>query len=126
MTKILMLLLGGGAGAVARYSLAGFVSNIFPGLFPAGTMLVNLSGSFLIGFLWGLTEIFNISPNIRTFIFIGFLGSFTTFSTFALESFSLVRDNEKYFALINILLSNAGAIILVFLGFFIAKAIGGN
>lgn len=126
MTKMLMLLLGGGAGAVARYSLAGFVSNIFPWLFPAGTMLVNLSGSFLIGFLWGFSEIFNISPNIRTFIFIGFLGSFTTFSTFALESFNLIRENEKIFALINILLNNAGAIILVFLGFFIAKAIGGN
>ncbi len=126
MTKILMLLLGGGAGAVARYSLAGFVSNIFPGFFPSGTMVVNLAGSFLIGLLWGFSEIFNISPNTRTFIFIGFLGSFTTFSTFALESFNLIRDNEKWFALINILLSNAAAIILVFLGFFIAKAIGGN
>ncbi|RMF93229.1 MAG: fluoride efflux transporter CrcB [Candidatus Schekmanbacteria bacterium] len=126
MIKVIMLVLGGGAGAVARYSLAGFISRIYPGLFPAGTMVVNLAGSFLIGLLWGFSEIFNISPNTRTFIFIGFLGSFTTFSTFALESVNLIRDNEKWLALINIFLSNAAAIILVFLGFFIAKAIGGN
>jgi len=84
---------------------------------------VNLAGSFLIGLLWGFFEYEDMSPNARNFIFIGILGGFTTFSTFALENMHLFRDGEIKLAFANILASNIFGILLVFAGFFISKYI---
>jgi CrcB protein len=93
------------------------------GVFPWGTLLVNMMGSFIIGLLWGVFETGNLSTNVRNFIFIGVLGGFTTFSTFALESLNLFRDGEMKLALSNLLVSNILGVTLVFVGFLLARYI---
>ena len=123
MTKILLLAAGGAVGTLLRYSLSGLTYKLFNGVFPWGTLFVNLAGSFVIGLLWGFFDIENLSSNIRNFIFIGVLGGFTTFSTFALENFSMFRDGQIKLALSNILASNIIGIALVFAGFLLSKYI---
>lgn len=123
MFKYIMLAAGGAIGTILRYSLSGLTYKFFDGTFPWGTLFVNLAGSFAIGLLWGLFDIENISSHTRNFIFIGILGGFTTFSTFALENFSLFRDGEIRFALTNIMASNIIGIALVFAGFLLSKYI---
>lgn len=120
--KIFYLMAGGALGSLLRYYTGGIAHKLVPGVFPWGTLAVNVIGSFVIGILWGLFELKNISPNMRMFIFIGFLGGFTTFSTFALETMNLVREGNMKFALINILVNNILAILFVFIGFFLAKS----
>ncbi len=119
--KLLLIALGGAAGTILRYLVAGIDYGFSKSFFPVGTLVVNLSGAFVIGLLWGLFEESNIPPAIRMPIFIGVLGGYTTFSTFALESFNLMRDGEYIAALINILASNILGIALVFIGFILAK-----
>jgi CrcB protein len=123
MSKIFLLASGGAIGTVLRYSLSGFTYRFVNGVFPWGTLLVNLAGSFVIGLLWGLFELDNFSTNVRHFIFIGILGGFTTFSTFTLESLNLFRDGEIKLALSNILASNIFGLLLVLAGFIVSKYI---
>lgn len=123
MTKILFLITGGALGTLARYGLSGLMHKIFSTTFPLGTLIVNLTGSLLIGIVWGLWENNNITSNMRTFIFIGIFGGFTTFSSYALESLNLFRDGDYKMAILNITASNLLGIILVFAGFCAAKAI---
>ncbi len=123
MTKYLLLAAGGAIGTLLRYSLSGLTYRVIDGIFPWGTLFVNLAGSFAIGLLWGFFEIGNMSPNLRNFIFIGILGGFTTFSSFTLESFNLLRDGEIKYAMSNILASNIIGLALVFAGFFISRHI---
>ncbi len=123
MTKILTLVIGGAIGTVLRYYVSGLTHRYFEGVFPLGTLIVNLIGSFVIGVIWGSLEIENISPIIRTFLFIGILGGFTTFSTFALENFNLIRDGEIKYVVGSILANNVLGILLVFVGFSLARSI---
>lgn len=123
MTKFILLAAGGAIGTLLRYSLSGLTYKIIDGIFPWGTLFVNLTGSLSIGLLWGLFEIENLSPNMRNFIFVGVLGGFTTFSTFTLESFNLFRDGEIKLALSNLLISNIFGIVFVFAGFLLSKYI---
>jgi CrcB protein len=123
MTKYIMLAAGGAIGTVLRYSISGFTYRLANGMFPWGTLAVNLAGSFLIGLLWGVFEVQNISSHFRTFLFVGILGGFTTFSTFALESLTLMRDGEIKLALSNVLVSNILGILLVLAGFLASRYI---
>jgi len=123
MTKFILLAAGGAIGTLLRYSLSGLTYNLINGIFPWGTLVVNLAGSLAIGLLWGFFEIENMSPGLRNFIFAGVLGGFTTFSTFSLESFNLLRDGEIRLAISNIVVSNIVGIALVFAGFFISRYI---
>lgn len=123
MIKFIYLSVGGIAGAVLRYLTSGMINQFFGVSFPYGTFSVNMIGSFLIGLLWGLSENLAISPNMRIFLFVGFLGSFTTFSTFALESLNYMRDNNAKIAIANMIISNILGIVLVFFGIFISKYI---
>lgn len=123
MTKIILLATGGAIGTLLRYSLSGLTYRLLDGIFPWGTLFVNLSGSFIIGLLWGFFEIETLSSNVRNFVFVGILGGYTTFSTFTLESFNLLRDGEIRLAISNILASNIFGIALVFAGFLISKYI---
>ena len=121
MIKLVYLMLGGAAGTVLRYWVSGLPHKIYDGAFPWGTLVVNLAGSLLIGFFWGLLGRENIAANVRTFLFIGLFGSFTTFSTFAFESLNLIRDGNIKFAVINMLVSNIFGVLLVFAGFMISR-----
>lgn len=123
MTKIILLLAGGAIGALTRYAVSGLSHKYFEGTFPLGTLIVNLSGSLLIGLLWGLLEAENISSSMRTFLFIGVLGAFTTFSTYTLETLNLFREGEIKMAFVNILANNILGLLLVFLGFVVARGI---
>ncbi len=121
MLKFLFIAMGGAIGTLLRYIISGLTYKYLDGVFPWGTLSVNLIGSLIIGFLWGLFERAAISPNLKMFVFIGILGAFTTFSTYSLESFNLFRDGEIKLALSNILISNILCIALVLLGFVTSK-----
>lgn len=106
LTKILSVGIGGACGAAARYLISiSPLSNVFQ-KFPFPTFVINIAGSFLIGFLLVLfTEKFTVNENLRLAILVGLLGAFTTFSTFELEIFSLVRDRYFINAFIYLILS---------------------
>jgi len=94
-TKILSVAIGGAFGAVARYLInISPLANLFA-KFPFPTFFINVSGSFLIGFLFILlTEKFAVGDNLRLMIIVGFLGAFTTFSTFEMEIHELTRERD--------------------------------
>lgn len=114
---------GGAVGSVLRYLVSGLGSRWGNGIFPWGTMLVNLAGSFLIGLAWGLLGREDTPPQTRLFLFIGIFGGFTTFSTFTFESFNLFRDGNIKMAVGNLLISNIGGIICVFAGILVSGII---
>ena len=123
LAKLAIIATGGAVGTVFRYVLSYLFQRLLKGMFPWGTLLVNLSGALVFGFLWGISEVTDISLNMRTFLFIGVLGAYTTFSTFCLENFSLLRNGEYSFALINVLVSNVAGVLLVFLGYFASRGV---
>ena len=116
--KILAVAIGGSLGAVGRYLIYLLVDRVYNGVFPWATLLVNLTGAFLIGFLWSAFDRFYISPGMRTFIFIGILGSFTTFSTFAFDILSMTKDGEMKQMLFYLFASNILGIGFAFAGFY--------
>lgn len=104
MQKVLIIGLGGFAGAVLRYSLNGFVQNATQNsAFPYSTLVINLLGCVIMGALSELVESFGFfSAEIRSFLFIGLLGAFTTFSTFGNESFNLLREGNHLLSMLNV------------------------
>lgn len=124
MKTILLIAVGGSIGAVLRYGAAVGVTSLFGRGFPYGTLFVNVSGSLLIGVLSILMlERFNIGPEWRAGVLVGVLGSFTTFSTFSLETLNLLEQGELLSAGLNVLLSVTICIIAVWFGIFIGRQI---
>ena len=119
--KLIWLFAGGGIGTLLRYYISSSSNRFFSSGFPFGTTIINLSGSFVIGLLWSLMEFVDMSPNFRAFLFIGFLGGYTTFSTFMLENLNLMRNNEIKGMIANIFISNVLGIILVIAGFVLGR-----
>lgn len=124
LTKIFAVAAGGALGAVARYLLnVSPLANLFQS-FPLATFFINVSGSFLIGFLMILfTEKIAVGENFRLAVIVGFLGAYTTFSTFELETFALVRDKQTAQAILYVSLSFALGLIGVLSGVWLAKRI---
>ena len=116
-----MLLSGGALGTLARYALSGVTHRVMGPVFPWGTLVVNMTGSLLIGIIWALGEDSGMPGYMRTFLFIGFFGGFTTFSSFSLETMNLLRDGENFLALLNILANNILGILMVFAGFLCTR-----
>ncbi len=119
MQIIIAIALGGALGSVCRYGLDRFISVFFPARFPLGTLAVNLIGCLLVGFLWGYFDRIHISHNLRLFIFTGFLGGLTTFSTFARESEQFLHSGNTAAGLLYVAISNIAGIGFVALGFFL-------
>jgi fluoride exporter len=91
--------------------------------FPLGTLVVNLIGCFLAGLLFYLMqERFLVNQTLRTVILIGLLGGFTTFSSYGLQTFTLLRDGEFAFAALNLVVSNLVGLLMVWAGYTVAKA----
>jgi len=120
--KLLLLAAAGAMGTLARFYLAGLVQRIFPHDFPWGTLAVNALGCLLFGFVWSLAEGRGVlSPQTRAIILVGFMGAFTTFSTFAFETSQLMHRGEMLAAGGNLLLSNVLCIALVFAGLALGR-----
>src|SRR5215217_1815234 len=124
MQKTIFIALAGLVGTLVRYWLAGFVSRQYGETFPWGTLIVNLLGSFLAGAVYHLAEErLLISPTLRTVIFIGLLGGFTTFSSYGLQTFMLLRDGEIGLATLNVAVSNVLGLLMVWIGYVAFKAL---
>jgi fluoride exporter len=122
--RLLLIGLAGLLGTLARYALSGFIGRRFGETFPTGTLVVNIVGCFLAGFLFYLMqERFLVNDIVRTAIMIGFLGGFTTFSSFGLQTFTLLRDGEMGLATMNVLVSNVAGLLTVWAGYSLARFI---
>lgn len=123
MREILAVGLGGFLGSVARYALSGAVTHwTGSSAFPFGTLAVNLAGCFVIGVLGGAVEHLHwFSAQWRIFLFTGILGGFTTFSSFGLESWYLIRTGSTAYAVANALCSLVGGVLLVAVGFQVSR-----
>lgn len=121
---LILIGLGGFAGAVSRYLVDGFVAERTAGGFPWGTLVVNASGTFLLGLLFAMTTERAILPaEIRGPLLIGFLGAYTTFSTYMLESWRLIEGGAWGAALVNLGGSIAVGVVAIVAGMAIGRAI---
>ena len=115
--------IAGALGALARYGLGGYIASRFPSAFPWETFVINISGSFVIGLLFVLfTEKLMPHPALRTALMVGFVGAYTTFSTFSLETFRLIEDGALVLAAA-VLASVVAGLLAVYIGVVIARAI---
>ena len=120
--KFLFVALGAGVGGALRYWVSTLAYKFLPAYFPFGTLIVNVAGSFILGFLiFGFDEKELLSPTLKLLIGVGFCGGFTTFSTFSLETINLIRDSQYLFAVVNISLNILMTLLGVFAGYLITR-----
>ena len=111
-------------GAIARYALGGFISDRTHGAFPWETLVINVSGAFALGFIFTLlTERFMLNPTVRIALTVGFLGAYTTFSTFAFETMRLAQDGAMLLASINVVASIGAGLLAVYAGTWAGRAL---
>lgn len=119
MLLYLFIALGSALGGMARFAISGIVANTLGATFPWGTLVVNVTGSFLIGFIYTLTgpegRVF-ASQNMRQFMVAGICGGYTTFSSFSLNTLNLMQDGEWGRAVGNVFSSVACCLLAVWLG----------
>jgi CrcB protein len=121
MDKFIVISIGAILGANARYWVGGWAAERYGAAFPYGTLIINLTGSFILGlFITLITERFLVNPNWRLLIGIGFLGSYTTFSTYTYESVALLMGGQLWIGLINLfggsMLGAAAAVLGILIG----------
>ena len=118
MKSYLLIALFGAVGTVARFSVAQITPKIFQSTFPIGTLVVNLLGCFLIGLFSGIldTKFISIDENFKNYITIGFLGGFTTFSSFSQDFFNLTNSSNYLLAFIYIFISVFFGLLMFYLG----------
>jgi CrcB protein len=119
----LCIVIGGGIGALLRYFSSQFINSSVNIKFPFGTLFVNCIGALLIGFLVNIFDVFQINIKWRLFLITGFLGGYTTFSAYSLETVQYFINGNIKHALINILLNNVLCIAFVLLGTWLNKII---
>jgi CrcB protein len=117
LDRYIMVMLGGATGSLTRYMLGTAIMARAGGRFPLGTVVINITGSFLIGLLMTLfTERLDPHPNVRLLLVTGFLGGYTTFSSFEWETLGLVQDGSQWLGLVNVVGSVLFGYIAVWLG----------
>ncbi len=117
MTTLILIAIGGAVGALLRFTVTSYIYYRVDGTFPWGTFVVNISGCLVIGVLWQMVENLSLPHHFRSFLFIGVLGAYTTFSAYGLETFNLLRENELGYVLLNVLGSNIIGIAMLVLGY---------
>ena len=126
MESYIWVAIGGALGTTARYWLSGVVARLIGETFPWGTLVINISGSFVIGFFAAFTgpdgRVF-VGSTARQFVMVGLCGGFTTFSSFSLQTLNLMNDGEWVRAGGNVVLSVALCLIAVWGGFMIASTL---
>ncbi|MDD5262885.1 MAG: fluoride efflux transporter CrcB [Methylacidiphilales bacterium] len=126
ITSYALVVLGGGIGAGLRFALSSYIAVRYGESFPLGTLVINVTGSFVIGLLASLSDVEGrmlLSPYAREFLMIGVLGGYTTFSSFSLQTLNLARDGEWLYAGLNAMLSLALCLAAVWLGHVLAQLI---
>jgi CrcB protein len=124
LQKLLYLALAGAAGTLARYWLGGLIGRNVSTNFPLGTAIINIAGCLAFGLLWAIIESrLSISGQLRTIIFVGFFGAFTTFSSFAFETAQLLDESQWLWASANIVLQNVLGLVGMIGGLAIGKYI---
>ena len=127
MREIIYITLAGGMGALGRYYMTGLVHRLLGHGFPYGTLVVNLVGSFLIGLVMQISMSTDLVPrSLRLAFTLGFLGAFTTFSTFSYETLGYLEDSLWLMAGINILTNVVSGIIAAFIGMALGRVILGG
>jgi len=124
MNLIIAIFLGGGCGALSRYLIIDQINKISSNSFPYGTTLVNVLGAFLIGIIYYLliSKII-INEQLKVFITIGFLGGFTTFSSFNLDFFKLIESGSIFLAIVYALASFLITIVAFYIGYSLTKVL---
>ncbi len=116
MNNVVFVALGGSIGAVLRYLISILMLQVFGSGFPFGTLIVNILGSFLMGVVYALGQVSEVSPEIKAFIGVGMLGALTTFSTFSNESLLLMQEGYLVKAILNVVVNVGVCIFVVYLG----------
>ena len=123
LKNLICLGLAGGLGTLARYGIVELTKKLAGTSFPWGTAAANLLGCFLAGLIWEITaKQIPISNQTRFIILVGFMGAFTTFSAFILETGNLARDSHWMGAIANVLFLNTAGIILLFIGILFGRS----
>lgn len=124
MQRIIFVGVAGLVGTLGRYWLSGFIARRYGETFPWGTLVVNALGCFVTGAVYYVSEErFLVSPTVRSVILIGLLGGFTTFSSYGLQTFTLLREGEFGLAVVNVTLSNVLGLLLIWAGYTLMKAL---
>ncbi len=124
MPSLLLIMLGGALGALTRYGLGMWALERFGSGFPLGTLLINLTGSFVLGLLVSLRGELALSMELRLLLGTGFCGAYTTFSAFSIETLGLVEQGKLMLAAGYVLGSVGGGIGAAYLGFLTARSLG--
>ena len=127
MQNYILVAVGAAFGGLMRYWISGLVHNIVSLNFPSGTLIVNVLGSFILGFIifyFDTQEL--ISPQLKVMLTIGFCGGFTTFSTFSFETMNLLSDSEYLLAFINMGLNMVLTLGAVILSYYLARVLSGG
>jgi CrcB protein len=123
LNRYMMVMLGGATGSLLRYVLGTAIMARVGGRFPVGTVVINITGSFVIGLLMTLfTERLDPQPNLRLLLVTGFLGGYTTFSSFEWETLSLVQDGSRWLGLLNVV----GSVLVGYVAVWLGAAVAGK
>lgn len=122
MNKFFLLAVGGAAGTLTRYTLSGLVQRMAGTAFPVGTFAVNMLGCLFFGAIWGLFENrIGLGGELRIMLLTGFMGAFTTFSTYMFETAGLVQPGQYLLAAVNVVGQSALGLVLVLAGLAVGR-----